>query len=307
MHTNRRDLLKLMGLGGVVFASALTPGLVACAGSGTPRGADSDFFFLQLSDTHWGFSGAMVNPQAATMLGDTVAAINAATMKPDFVIFTGDLIHDDATVDLPTRLSRMTQFMSIVSGITGTTLHFVAGEHDAAADEGQTFQKVFGPLHYSFDHKGIHFVVLDNVSSPTASLGATQLSWLQTDLAALDKDAPIVVFAHRPLFPLYAQWGWTTADGQQALDILSAFANVTVFYGHIHQEIDTTTGSITHHSARSLMFPFQAPGTPPLAMSMPQPWDPADPGKGIGYRSIDAGVTPESYAVANFPPGLAGG
>ena len=305
MDTNRRDLLKLMGLGGVVFASSLAPGLVACAGSGAPRGAQTDFFFLQLSDTHWGFSGAMVNPVSATLLKDTVAAINSAVEKPDFVIFTGDLIHDDATVDLPTRLSRMTEFMSIVGGITGTTLKFIAGEHDAAADQGATFQKVFGPLHYSFDHKGIHFVALDNVSSPTASLGASQLAWLQSDLAPLDKEAPIVVFAHRPLFDLYAQWDWTTADGQQAIDILSAYQNVTVFYGHIHQEIDTTTGSITHHSARSLMFAFPAAGSEP--MRTPIPWDSANPGKGLGYRSVDAGVMPESYRVTDLPPGLTGG
>ena len=33
VSTKRRDLLKLMGLGGVVFASSLGRGLVACSGS----------------------------------------------------------------------------------------------------------------------------------------------------------------------------------------------------------------------------------------------------------------------------------
>lgn len=307
MDTKRREMLKLMGLGGVVFASSLAPGLIACAGSSAPpRGAQEDFFFLQLSDTHFGFSGATVNPQSATMLMDTVAAINAAAQKPDFVIFTGDLIHDDATVTLATRLSRMMDFMSIVGGITGTTLKFLPGEHDAAADQGVTFQQVFGPTHWSFDHKGIHFVALDNVSLPTASLGATQLAWLKSDLAPLDKEAPIVVFVHKPLFDLYADWNWTTPDGQQAIDILSAYDNVTVFYGHIHQEISTTTGSIAHHSARSLMFAFPAPGSSTATKSPPIPWDATHPGAGLGYRTVDAGVTPESYTIADFPPGLAG-
>lgn len=305
MHSNRRDLLKLMGLGGVVFASNLAPGLIACAGSSAPRGAEEDFFFLQLSDTHWGFAGATQNPQFATMLKDTVAAINQAAQKPDFVIFTGDLIHDDTTVTLATRLSRMTEFMSIVSGITGTTLKFLPGEHDAEADQGATFEKVFGPMHWSFDHKGIHFVALDNVSSPTADLGTTQLAWLKADLAPLDKEAPIVVFAHKPLFPLYAAWDWITPDGQQAIDILSAYDNVTVFYGHIHQEISTKTGAIAHHSARSLMFAFPAAGSQPNVS--PIPWNAADPGEGLGYRSVNAGVTPESYAITDFPAALAGG
>ena len=33
------------------------------------------------------------------------------------------------------------------------------------------------------------------------------------------------------------------------------FPNVPVFYGHIHQELHRTTSHITHHSAKSLMFP----------------------------------------------------
>src|SRR5262249_10480282 len=59
---DRRDILKLMGVGGVVFASRL-------AGAATGRrrksdaGAESEFFFLQLSDTHWGYSGVS-NPEA---------------------------------------------------------------------------------------------------------------------------------------------------------------------------------------------------------------------------------------------------
>jgi hypothetical protein len=65
---NRRDLLALMGIGGVVFAS----GLAACAadpaagpqvaGPPPPPAPADDFFFLQLSDTHWGFKGPP-NPQ----------------------------------------------------------------------------------------------------------------------------------------------------------------------------------------------------------------------------------------------------
>jgi 3',5'-cyclic AMP phosphodiesterase CpdA len=298
-------LLKLMGLGGVAFASGLAPGLFSCGGSAAPRGAQSDFFFLQLSDTHWGFAGSMQNPQFATMLKDTVSVINSVATKPDFVIFTGDLIHDDMATDQPTRLSRMTEFMGIVGGITGTMLKFIPGEHDAAADQGMTFQQVFGPTHWSFDHKGIHFVALDNVSSPTASLGSDQLAWLQSDLKPLDKEAPIVVFAHRPLFPLYPQWDWTTADGQMAIDILSAHDNVTVFYGHIHQNVDTMTGAIAHHSARSLMFAFPTAGSAP--MRTPIPWDPQNPGTGLGYRSVDAGVMAESYKFTDFPPGLMGG
>src|SRR5262249_7574636 len=67
---NRRDILKLAGLGGVVFASGLAgcaeraPTLTAAQAPGPAAMARArDFFFLQLSDTHWGFKGAP-NPEA---------------------------------------------------------------------------------------------------------------------------------------------------------------------------------------------------------------------------------------------------
>ena len=40
------------------------------------------------------------------------------------------------------------------------------GEHDAGLDEGKAFKEFFGKTHYSFDYKGVHFIVLDNVSDP---------------------------------------------------------------------------------------------------------------------------------------------
>ena len=62
-------------------------------------------------------------------------------------------------------------------------LHFMPGEHDASLDAGRAFGEFFGPTHYAFDHKGVHFLVLDNVSDPAARLGDVQLAWLADDIA----------------------------------------------------------------------------------------------------------------------------
>jgi len=43
------------------------------------------------------------------------------------------------------------------------------------------------------------------------------------------------------------------------------YKNVTVFYGHIHQEHHHMTGHIAHHSAKSLIFPLIAPRSKPKA------------------------------------------
>jgi len=37
------------------------------------------------------------------------------------------------------------------------------GEHDYYLDLGEYWSKLFGPQYYSFDHKGVHFVVLNSI------------------------------------------------------------------------------------------------------------------------------------------------
>lgn len=237
--------------------------------------------FMQLSDTHWGFSGPP-NPEASTTLHDAIATINASALHPDFVMFTGDLTH--TTDDPAVRRTRMKEFKAIVADLRVPVVRFIPGEHDASLDAGDAFREFFGETHYSFDHEGIHFVALDNVSDPAAMLGQAQLDWLAGDLNALHPDVPVVVFAHRPLFDLYPDWDWTTRDGGKAVELLQRRKHVTVFYGHIHQEHHHETGAIVHHAARSLMFPLPAPGSVPK--KAPLPWDPASSDHGLGYRSV---------------------
>ena len=287
---DRRTFLKLSGLSGVgvVLASALP---------GVARAYDQDdFFFLQLSDTHWGFEGAP-NPDAKGTLPKTVRSINSLGQRPDFIIFTGDLTH---TTDNPVeRRKRLSEFKSIVSELDVKTVHFMPGEHDASLDNGKAYQEFFGDTRYTFVHKGVHFIVIDNVSDPRAQIGDEQLAWLAAELKRLPVDAPIVVFAHRPLFDLVPQWDWATRDGAKAVELLMPYKNVTVFYGHIHQEHHHMTGHIAHHAAKGLMFPLPAPGSQPNRA--PLPWNPAEPYKGLGFRSVEAEVEEKRYELTEYP------
>ena len=156
------------------------------------------------------------------------------------------------------------------------------GEHDASLDKGEAFKEFFGATHYTFDHKGVHFIALDNVSDPAAKLGDEQLAWLAADLKQRKTDDRIVVLTHRPLFDLKPDWDWTTADGAKAIELLMPYQNVVVFYGHIHQENHHMTGHIAHHAAKSLIFPLPAPGSQPKRT--PLPYDAAMPG--LGTRDV---------------------
>lgn len=289
----RRELLRLLGVSGVTFAS----GLWGCAGAspaatgnslGAPlrEGAPAEplpreFFFLQLSDTHWGYQGA-ANPLSDRTLAETIATINSVSMRPEFVIFTGDLTH--TTDDAAQRRERMKAFKRIVSELAVKEIRYIPGEHDASLDGGEAYREFFGETHYAFDRHGVYFLALDNVSQPGAILGEAQLAWLEHELTRVPKTAPLVVFAHRPLFELYPDWDWTTKDGTRAIELLGRHPNVTVFYGHIHQHHEQRTGTVLHRAARSLVFPLPAPGSVPK--KAPLVWDPQSADHGLGYRQV---------------------
>lgn len=287
----RREVLRLLGVSGVTFASGLwgcggegatVPSRTAANPPGTPVSPPArDFFFLQLSDTHWGYEGSS-NPEAGGTLRATIATINAVTVRPEFVIFTGDLTHN--TDDPAERRARMKEFKAIVSALAVKEIRYIPGEHDASFDGGEAYREFFGETHYAFEHEGVYFLALDNVSQAGATLGDAQLAWLAGEIAKVPKSAPLVVFAHRPLFDLYPSWDWATKDGARAIELLQLHPNVSVFYGHIHQEHERLTGNIIHRAARSLVFPLPAPGSVPK--KAPLPWDPQSVDHGLGHREV---------------------
>jgi len=283
---DRREFIRLAAFGGVVFASGLHA-------ADTSRGAASgkDFYFVQLSDTHWGFDGPP-NPDSHGTLPKAIEAVNALSQQPDFIVFTGDLTH--LTLDGQLRRARMGEFRDLVAKLKVRDVRFLPGEHDASVDHGEAFQEFFGPTHYTFEHKGIHFIALDNVSDPKGILGDEQLAWLAADLAKQSKEQNIVVLTHRPLFDLQPEWGWSTGDGARAVDLLLPFRNVTVFYGHIHQENEHMTGHIAHHAAKSLIFPLPPPGSPD---HKPVPWDASQPYRGLGWRDVMAETKKSTFEV----------
>jgi len=292
MH--RRDFLNLSAAGGgVVFLSALAGCSTAPAQTSS---AQSDFYFVQLSDVHWGFKGPP-NPDASGTLPKAIAAVNALPVQPEFIVFTGDLTH---TTDNPDeRRRRMNEFKSIASDLKVKNVYFMAGEHDAGIDRGAAYSEIFGPTHYTFEKHGVHFIVLDNVSDPGSKIGDEQLAWLEADLRQLNQNTPIVVLTHRPLFDLAPKWDWATRDGARAISMLTPFSNVTVFYGHIHQEHHHMTGHIAHHSAKSLIFALPAPNSQPDRT--PLPWDASAPYKGLGFRETHVADMGQKFDLVEFP------
>jgi len=264
-ENDRRDFLKCMAWAGTgalfTIAGGVPTSLGLDAALAHPAKATS-FNFLQLSDSHIGFAKA-ANPDARATFREAIAKVRALPQRPDFIIHTGDI----------TQLSRDDEFDDAEQMLreTGIPLFFVPGEHDMLDPEGgkaylDRFGKgTRGSGWFSFDHRGVHFIGLVNVADlkpgGMGNLGAEQLAWLKTDLAGRPSSTPIVVFAHIPLWTVYAEWGWGTDDSGQALRLLKRFGSVTILNGHIHQITQKVEGHIAFHTARSTAFPQPTPGS----------------------------------------------
>lgn len=272
---NRRGLLECMGWagtgtlfalgGGIASSVTLDQALAATAGFGKVKASPvKPFSFLQISDTHVGFKKA-ANPDVIGTLKETIAKVRALAVQPDFIVHTGDITH----LATPEQFDTAQQLLAELN----LPIHFIPGEHDIAdGTNPQPFLDRYGKGTkgngwYSFDANGVHFVALVNVvhlaDKGMGSLGSDQLAWLKDDVAHLSASTPIVVLSHFPLWPLFPEWGWGTADGTQALALLKRFASVTALNGHIHQIQQKTEGHMVFHAGRSTAYPQPAPGVGP--------------------------------------------
>jgi Predicted phosphohydrolases len=261
---SRRAALKCLAFGGTGTVFALSGGIpfsFSLANAAEPQHAQAKPLFVQISDSHIGFNKD-ANPDPDGTLARTIAQINAMPVQPSFIMHTGDVTH----------LSKAAEFddaAQLLKPLKTGDLHVVPGEHDTIDTGTEFFARFGGPSggkgYYSFDQGGVHFIALVNVlnfkQGGLGALGLEQIEWLEADLKARPSSQPIVLFAHMPLWTIYAAWGWGTADADQAFAYLKRFGSVTVLNGHIHQIVQKVEGHVTFHTARSTAYPQPMAGT----------------------------------------------
>ena len=274
---DRRGFLKCMAWAGTGALCVMQGGVLksyslsnlAELGAARPQG---ELSFVQISDSHMGFNKP-ANTDVAGTLKAAVDKINALSAAPEFMLHTGDISH----LSKPEEFDAVDQ---ILKGASAKDVFYVPGEHDVLNDDGKQFLERYSKMGkgagwYSFEKKGVHFIGLVNVMNLKAgglgSLGHDQLEWMEKDVKHLSKSTPIVVFAHIPLWTVYADWGWGTEDSAQALAYLKKFGSVTVLNGHIHQTMQKVEGNVTFHTACSTAFPQPAPGQAPSPGPMKVP------------------------------------
>lgn len=316
---SRRDFLK--GAAAAAAAGVVPMSMVKLA-FGDPA---LDFTFGYISDAHiQHISGTKFVRNWDRGLIRAVAETNLLTPKPEFVVFGGDL------AQLGTK-EELDHGAEMLSKLRYKTYH-VMGEHDYYLDLGEYWSKLFGPQYHSFDHKGVHFVVLnsihekdfwtarkltpaermhivaglDNAIQGRFMVGDEQRQWLKTDLAKLKPSTPVIVFSHSPLYKYYEPWNFWTDDADEVQAILKTMDHVTVIHGHTHQLLTNRIDTIDFHGMLSTAWPWPyAPqGLPPLTVQMNRA-DPFDPNDGMGTGTVQVhpdGLVDKVYNLWNRDP-----
>lgn len=271
---NRRNFLK--GAGALMAAGSLPISLVKLALADTGR----DFTFAYISDAHiQHIKGDRFVRNWDRGLIRAVAETNLLSPKPDFIMFGGDLAQLGTQPELD-------HGAEIMSALRYNKVYYVMGEHDYYLDLGKHWEKLFGPQYYGFDHKGVHFVVLNSIltdddwtyrrwpsgeqrmlemaglDNPNGSpfmVKEPQRLWLQKDLEKVSKNTPVVVFSHSPLQKIYKGWNFWTEDAEEVQNLLKPFNKVTVLYGHVHQIQYNQIGNISFNSVMGTAWPWPYP------------------------------------------------
>lgn len=127
---------------------------------GQKQGPKSPWFFIQISDPQLGMFNNNASFEKETILYET--AVNKINkLNPDFVVITGDFVHN------PNSTSQIEDFKRITSKINSKiSLYYMQGNHDVGKSHNKTsvnkYKKNYESVKFSFDHKDSSFTGINS-------------------------------------------------------------------------------------------------------------------------------------------------
>jgi len=197
------------------------------------------WFFIQLTDPQFGMFDNNASFEKETILYEkAVAGINR--LIPDFVVITGDFVHN------PKSVPQINEFKRITAKINPKIpVYYLPGNHDV----GQTpdkeslnkYKENYGSDKFSFDHKGSSFIGFNTslIKAKLAEAEEEQYSWLAKQLKKSRKAAHILLFCHYPFFnkTVDEPTAYSNIDLDDRKKYLDLFVDNKVdalFSGHYH-------------------------------------------------------------------------
>ena len=184
-----------------------------------------------------------LNDFLAMNRGKNIYALTLGDMTWDLYWYDNNYAFTDYLYDMNTHVGDLQVFHTI-------------GNHDhdmKAAGDWDTvvrYKKEIAPTYYSFNIGKFHYVVLDDILCTNTSGGtgddrhyteqvtSEQIDWLKKDLEHVDKDIPVVVSTHAPLYNDASLDPYTRLkDLAQLFDALEGY-EVHYLTGHTHRMLN---------------------------------------------------------------------
>ncbi len=215
--------------------------------------AQKKFRFVFMADVHYHDKNDA--PRAIDAAIDSINKLN-----PDFIMVGGDIVYDALRRSQDDAEGQASLFLEKAAKLNAP-LYYAIGNHDhfGVYDRNtglshslfgkKFYEKYFGPRYYSFDHKGWHFITLDDIvltegRSYGGRIDSIQLEWLKKDIGQIADTIPVAVMVHVPLVTTLSQWygGGTNANNnkiaiENSEEVIRLFKNKNlrlILQGHIH-------------------------------------------------------------------------
>ncbi|MBN1621586.1 MAG: metallophosphoesterase [Endomicrobiales bacterium] len=201
--------------------------------SGVLCGEDTHFYFVQITDTHFG------NPQHYELALKTAEKINNLPMKIEFVAHTGDIFSDN--IDNGEVLKKSMEVLSRIK----PPVHYVAGNHDIRRTKADSTLKAyldnFKDLIFYKDYKGVRFIFV--YTEPLATDIEIKKYKPLKELKAIlkkDKNIPKIIFHHTPsvedFYNNEFHEGWKKKLRDEWIKTINSCNVKAVMAGHFHRD-----------------------------------------------------------------------
>ena len=202
---------------------------------GPPLAAGADVTFFVTADTHLGAEGIeRVNREQIEAMNALPGEpwpvdIGGSVAEPRAVIIAGDLTDHG----LATQWNRFEALYGRDGGdgLLRWPVKILSGNHDRHVPLIQPAVRAVGQRHgsrrYSWDWGDLHLAALDIYPD------AAGRDWLATDLAAVGRRRPVVLFLHYSITGPYSN-SWDDADKLAFSETILPYNVIAIFHGHYH-------------------------------------------------------------------------
>ncbi|MHC1705721.1 MAG: metallophosphoesterase [Tenuifilaceae bacterium] len=209
------------------------------------KNPNAPWFFIQLTDPQFGMFENNKGFEKETYLYEkAIKKINR--LKPDFVVITGDFVHNS---DSPEQIAEFKRITALID--PKILVYYSPGNHDVGQipDEASLkyYRKNYGNDRFSFTHKGSSFIGFNSslIKAKLFEPEQKQYNWLTKKLKKSQGVQHIILFCHYPFFikTVDESTAYSNIDleyRKKYLDLFSANNVEAVFSGHYHNNSIST-------------------------------------------------------------------